>query len=89
MLDKPRFPPPDIYLNSRNYWFLGSYRRYMAELAAYARGIDLPDPDNPEFEDRTLLSTRQLAKLFGVHPRTVARWHLVDHPAPDRRPKAA
>jgi hypothetical protein len=76
-------------MNGRNYWFTGTYKRYLAELAAWARGIELPNPDAEEFQDTTLLSTPQLAKLFGVHPRSVARWHLTENPAPQRRPGGA
>jgi hypothetical protein len=76
---KPRFPAPKLSLNGRNYWSQGIVKRYKDEATAYALGAELL-PSPPAADDEELLSTRQVAKLFNMHPRTIARWWLKDNP---------
>jgi hypothetical protein len=88
MSERPIFPPPDFNVNGRNCWKRSTIKEYKRQLLSHMRGSEVaPEPPSPD--DEELLTTTQVAKLFGVHTRSVARWHLVPHPAPERHPGAA
>jgi hypothetical protein len=88
MSDHPKFAAPEVFMRGRNYWFKRTVEQYKADLIAHTLGVE-PTPVPVRDDDTSLLSTAQIAKIFNVHPRSVARWHLGDNPAPHRRPKAA